>query len=394
MNPRTIILSATVTVILTGCTSDISRDSQPGVAESQRARQEKIVAPAHQAKEIRVPSSVASDSRALTRERMQRESVSRSAPASGTSAIATFRHQTVRPASPGGAYHQQLPVDRENYNAFKDGGIKRVAEAPVSTFSIDVDTGAYSNVRRFLNQGRLPPENAVRVEELINYFDYGFDVPVDSEHPFAVQTELAQTPWNQDTVLLKVGVHGEDLEEDRSRAANLVFLVDVSGSMRRPDKLQLVKKSLLMLVRHLEAEDSVAIVAYAGSSGVVLEPVAGNNRSRIREAIESLRAGGGTNGADGIRTAYRLAREHFIDDGVNRVLLATDGDFNVGTVNFDELKRLVERERKSGVYLTTLGFGQGNYNDHLMEQLADTGNGNYAYIDTVHEARKVLVDEL
>jgi len=394
MNTRILLLSAAVTVTLAGCTSDMSRDSESRVAEREKAREAQTVSETSKTKQAIVQSRSVNDSQTPARTRAHREAKSGAAPALRSNVPSASGSQAFRPASPGALYHLPPPADRENYNAFRDGGIKRVAQDPVSTFSIDVDTGAYSNVRRFLNQGTLPPEDAVRIEELVNYFDYSYDRTGDGEHPFSVHTELAPTPWNEDTVLLKVGIHGDEIEQGRNEAANLVFLVDVSGSMRHPNKLALVKKSLLMLVRHLEAKDSVAIVVYAGSSGVVLEPVAGDSQAKIRSAIESLRAGGGTNGADGIRTAYHLAREHFVSDGVNRVLLATDGDFNVGTIDFDELKRLVERERKSGVYLTTLGFGQGNYNDHLMEQLADTGNGNYAYIDTVHEARKVLVDEM
>jgi len=286
------------------------------------------------------------------------------------------------------------PLNRENYAHFDDNGVKRVAEAPVSTFSIDVDTGAYSNVRRMLNDGKLPVEDAVRVEELINYFSYDYAVPNSSNEPFAVTTEIGVTPWNPDTHILHVGIKGYDKSRESLPASNLVFLVDVSGSMKSADKLGLLKSALKLLSKQMRSEDSISIVVYAGASGVVLEPVAGNETAKISQALDALSAGGRTNGAAGIRSAYQLAEQSFIKGGINRVILATDGDFNVGTVSFEALKDLIEEKRKSGISLTTLGFGTGNYNDHLMEQLADAGNGNYAYIDTLNEAQKVLVDEI
>ena len=286
------------------------------------------------------------------------------------------------------------PVNRENYAHFDDNSVKRVAESPVSTFSIDVDTGAYSNVRRMLNNGQLPVEDAVRVEELINYFSYDYPVPKNSNEPFAVTTEIGVSPWNPATHILHIGIKGYDKSRESLPASNLVFLVDVSGSMKSADKLGLLKSALKLLSKQMRSEDSISIVVYAGASGVVLEPVAGNETAKISQALDELSAAGRTNGAAGIRTAYQLAEQSFIKDGINRVILATDGDFNVGTVNFEALKDLIEEKRKSGISLTTLGFGTGNYNDHLMEQLADAGNGNYAYIDTLNEAQKVLVDEI
>ena len=287
-----------------------------------------------------------------------------------------------------------VPVNRENYAHFDDNGVKQVAETPVSTFSIDVDTGSYSNIRRILNSGQLPAEDAVRVEELINYFSYDYSMPNSNSKPFSVTAEIGSTPWNPDTHILHVGIKGYDMARKTLPASNLVFLVDVSGSMNAPDKLGLLKSALKLLGNQMRAEDRISIVVYAGASGVVLEPVAGNETARISQALDELTAGGRTNGAAGIRTAYQLAQQSFINDGINRVILATDGDFNVGTVSFEALKDLVEEKRKSGISLTTLGFGTGNYNDHLMEQLADAGNGNYAYIDTLNEAQKVLVDEM
>lgn len=284
-------------------------------------------------------------------------------------------------------------LDRESYKHLTDNPVKRVAEQPVSTFSIDVDTGAYANVRRFLNQGNLPREDAVRIEELVNYFSYDYPQPEGSQ-PFSVTTELSATPWNKDTLLLHVGVQGKDIAKQNLPPSNLVFLIDVSGSMQSANKLELLKTSMKLLSKQLRPQDKVSMVVYAGASGVILPPTAGDQTAAIYQALDQLVAGGSTNGAAGIKLAYQMAEQGFVENGINRVILATDGDFNVGTTNFEALKDLVKEKRKSGVALTTLGFGMGNYNDHLMEQIADAGNGNYAYIDTLNEAQKVLVDEI
>jgi len=286
------------------------------------------------------------------------------------------------------------PTNRDEFAPIEDNGIKSVAESPVSTFSIDVDTGAYAVVRRFLNQGQMPPTDAVRIEELINYFDYDYPAPADNAQPFSVTTETGRTPWNKNSRLVHIGIKGRDIEHNTRPAANLVFLMDVSGSMNSPDKLPLLKSAFRLLVNQLDARDRVSMVVYAGSSGVVLEPTPGNNKGKIMAALEQLSAGGSTHGSAGIKLAYAMAEQGRVKGGINRVILATDGDFNVGTVNHEQLIDLIEQERAKGVSLTTLGFGQGNYNDHLMEQLADKGNGNYAYIDTINEAHKVLVEEL
>src|SRR5262245_7930290 len=288
----------------------------------------------------------------------------------------------------------QQPANTERYQHFSDNPVHLVAEEPVSTFSIDVDTGAYANVRRYLNGGQLPPQDAVRVEEMINYFDYQYPAPTSRETPFRVSTELAHAPWNAQALLMKIGIKGYDVSAEQRPAANLVFLIDVSGSMQTPDKLPLLKNAFRLLTDQLTARDRVAIVVYAGSSGVVLEPTPGDQKYRIREAIDRLEAGGSTNGAEGIQRAYQLAHAAAVKGGINRVVLATDGDFNVGIVDFEALVDMAERQRESGVALTTLGFGSGNYNDQLLERLADAGNGNYAYVDTLSEARKVLVSEL
>lgn len=286
------------------------------------------------------------------------------------------------------------PLDRDLYGHFDDNPVKRAAEHPVSTFGVDVDTGAYANVRRMLLAGRLPPRDAVRVEEMINYFDYDHPRPAAGGAPFRTSTEIAPTPWNSRTHLLRIDLQGEDISRDRLPPANLVFLVDVSGSMTPPEKLPLLKSALKLLTKRLRPEDRVSLVVYAGASGVVLEPTPGDRQGAILAAIEQLQSGGSTNGGAGIRLAYALAEKAFVPDGINRVILATDGDFNVGTVSFEALKDLVSEKRRSGVTLTTLGFGTGNYNDRLMESLADVGNGNYHYIDTLNEARKVLDDEI
>lgn len=289
----------------------------------------------------------------------------------------------------------QAPVvDRENYAHLNDNPIKRAAETPVSTFSIDVDTSAYSNMRRLLNTGRLPAHDAVRVEEMVNYFGYDYPAQTDKSHPFNVITELGPTPWNPKSNLLQIGVKGYDVPKNQIPAANLTFLIDVSGSMISPDKLELLKTSMKLLVNELRAQDHVAIVVYAGAAGMVLEPTAGDHKARIIAALDRLNAGGSTNGGAGIQLAYSIAQQMFVKGGINRIILASDGDYNVGTVNFEALKNLVEEQRKSGISLTTLGFGSGNYNDQLLEQLADAGNGNAAYIDNLNEGRKVLVEQL
>lgn len=282
---------------------------------------------------------------------------------------------------------------REQYENLPDNPVHSVAQTPVSTFSVDVDTGSYANVRRFLNQGSLPPEGAVRLEEMVNYFPYNYALPTDGS-PFGVTTEVAATPWNPRTKLLRIGIKASDRAVADLAPANLVFLVDVSGSMDRREGLPLVKSTLKLLVDQLRDQDRVSLVVYAGESRVVLKPTSGRDKVKIRNAIDQLTAGGSTAGASGIELAYQMAREGFIDKGINRILLATDGDFNVGISDFDSLKQMAVDQRKSGVSLTTLGFGVDNYNEHLMEQLADAGDGNYAYIDNLREARKVLVDQL
>ena len=298
--------------------------------------------------------------------------------------------QPVAPAN--GQYWE--PSNRENYAKHVDNPVKLTAEDPVSTFSIDVDTGAYSNARRMIQHGALPPADAVRAEEFLNYFDYGYAAPRTLDTPFSVTTELASAPWNPQHKLMLVGIKGYEVPKSEIPASNLVFLIDTSGSMQTPDKIQLLKAAFKQMVPQLRQQDRVSIVVYAGSAGLILPPTSGSEHERITAALDALEAGGSTNGGAGIELAYKMAQQSFIKNGVNRVILATDGDFNVGTTNVEALKTLIADKRKSGVALTTLGFGQDNYNDEMAEQLADIGNGNHFYIDTLSEARKVLVDEM
>ncbi|MGO4333222.1 vWA domain-containing protein, partial [Cupriavidus sp. M-11] len=283
--------------------------------------------------------------------------------------------------------------ERERYAAIDENGVQQVAQAPVSTFSIDVDTGSYSNVRRMLNAGRLPPADAVRVEEMVNYFPYDYAQPRDGR-PFAVHVAAAPAPWHASNVLLRIGIKAADAARESLPPANLVFLVDVSGSMYSPDKLPLLKASLKLLTGALRPQDRITLVTYASGTRVVLPPTPGSDKTAISAAIDALVAGGSTAGASGIALAYQAAQQSFIAGGINRVLLATDGDFNVGITDFRQLKDMVAEKRKSGVSLSTLGFGTGNYNDQLMEQLADAGDGAYSYIDNLMEGRKVLVEEM
>ena len=285
------------------------------------------------------------------------------------------------------------PQANERYGQISDNPVRLVAETPLSTFSIDVDTGSYSNIRRMLNAGNLPPSDAVRVEELINYFPYEYALPTD-KRPFAVHTELAPAPWNPERVLLRIGIKGQDVAKQDLPPANLVFLVDVSGSMSSPDKLPLLQSSLKLLVNELRTQDRIALVTYASGTQVVLSSTSGAEKASIKAAIDALRAGGSTAGASGLQLAYSAAQQGFIKGGINRILLATDGDFNVGVSDDRQLKSMIEEQRKSGIALSTLGFGTGNYNERMMEQIADVGDGAYSYIDSLMEGHKVLVNEM
>ena len=289
--------------------------------------------------------------------------------------------------------HQSAPWNTEEYNTIVENEFLNAFSNPLSTFSIDVDAASYSNARRFIQDGQLPPKDAVRVEEFINYFDYDYPQPKD-DHPFAVFTELGTCPWNENNYLLHVGIKGRELADEERTNCNLVFLLDVSGSMEPENKLPLVKKAFKFLVNNLQDNDKISIVVYAGSAGLVLPTTSGNEKSKITSALDNLHSGGSTAGGAGIQLAYKIAKENFIDGGNNRIILATDGDFNVGVSNTSELIEMIEKKREEGIFLTILGFGMGNYKDGRLEQLADKGNGNYYYIDNILEAKKVFDHDL
>lgn len=347
-----------------------------------------------------------------TRERIQDQSIRKTKPSgvpmpllpripAGSPVMSTVNRPSISKIQAGNSINALVAPEpqtggkfnTENYNRIDDNPFHRVGNEPLSTFSIDVDTAAYSNMRRFITQGQLPPKDAVRIEELINYFPYNYPQPTGNR-PFSVTTEVTAAPWNPQHKLVQVGLQGKRLENETLPPSNLVFLIDVSGSMGEPDKLPLVQQSLKLLVNKLRPEDRVSLVVYAGNAGVVLPATPGNQKTKILAAIDRLQAGGSTAGGQGIELAYKIAKQNFLKSGNNRVILATDGDFNVGVSSDAELTRLIEQKRDQGIFLTVLGFGTGNYKDGKMEQLADKGNGNYAYIDTLLEAKKVLVNDI
>jgi Ca-activated chloride channel family protein len=280
----------------------------------------------------------------------------------------------------------------EGYSSVHENGYKDVKTNPLSTFSIDVDAASYSNLRRFLNYGQKPPIDAIRIEEMINYFDYDYPQP-KGEVPFAIITELAECPWNKESKLLHIGLQGKSIETDNLPPSNLVFLIDVSGSMSDENKLPLLKSAFKLLVGELRANDRVAMVVYAGASGLVLPSTPGSEKQTIIDALERLQSGGSTAGAAGLQLAYEVAEKNFLEEGNNRIILATDGDFNIGQSSNAEMERLIEKEREKGISISVLGFGMGNFKDDKMEIIADKGNGNYAYIDNIQEAKKVFVNE-
>lgn len=296
------------------------------------------------------------------------------------------------PAPTAAPIERDAEMNTENYAHITENPFLAVKSQPLSTFSVDVDTASYSNSRRILAEGTLPPKDAIRIEEWVNYFSYDYAKPTGNA-PFAVNTEVTSCPWNSAHKLVRIGIKGQEIREENVPPRNLVFLLDVSGSMMSADKLPLVKRGLALMTESLRPQDSIAIVVYAGNSGLVLPATPGSQRGKILKALDGLEAGGSTNGGEGIQLAYSVAQQQFKKGGINRVILATDGDFNVGTTSEGALTRLIEDKRKSGVFLTVLGFGTGNTKDSTMEMLADKGNGNYAYIDTLTEARKVLVRE-
>jgi Ca-activated chloride channel homolog len=323
--------------------------------------------------------------------------------ASGKDAGRVNRLQPMTPSSTGVVQKRMAACEApamtwqspgfESYDTIRENGWLSTLDKPLSTFSVDVDAASYGNVRRFITSGQLPPVDAVRIEELINYFDYDYPDP-HGKHPFSITTEVADCPWNRAHKLVHIGLQGQRIAVENLPPTNLVFLIDVSGSMMPPNKLPLLKSSFRMLVDQLRPQDRVAIVVYAGAAGLVLPSTSGADKETILCAIDRLEAGGSTAGGAGIQLAYRVAQENLMDDGNNRVILATDGDFNVGASSDGDMERLIEEKRKTGVFLTVLGFGEGNLKDSKMEKIADTGNGHYAYIDNIVEAKKVLVNEM
>lgn len=305
-----------------------------------------------------------------------------------------FEEVMVAPAAPMGIIADETRVahNTEEYEAIEENGFREALKNPLSTFSIDVDAASYSNMRRFLNQGQMPPKDAVRIEEMVNYFTYEYPQPTGKD-PFSITTEMSDCPWNKNHRLVHIGLQGKEIPTQNLPPSNLVFLVDVSGSMDSPEKLPLLKSAFSILLGQLRPQDRVAIVVYAGAAGLVLPSTSGSHKEEILDALDRLQAGGSTAGGAGIELAYKIAKENFIKEGNNRVILATDGDFNVGVSSNAAMERLIEQKRETGIFLTVLGFGMGNYKDSKMEILADKGNGNYAYIDNMMEARKVLVNE-
>ncbi|WP_395644827.1 von Willebrand factor type A domain-containing protein [Terricaulis sp.] len=337
----------------------------------------------------RAPSSDEEESIVVTGTRLQRQDYEAISP------VTTIGGETRGLAPQASPQPAPGAIDRENYENVEVNPIHQVSADPVSTFSIDVDTASYSNVRRFITEGRLPPRDAVRIEELINYFDYGYPLPRNRQQPFSTTVSVVPSPWAEGRQLVHIGLQGYDLPRTGERPPlNLVLLIDVSGSMDEPEKLPLAIQSFRMLAEQLTARDRLSIAVYAGRAGAVLEPTSGADRAAINGALDRLHAGGSTAGGEGLRLAYALAERNFNPHAINRVIIATDGDFNVGITNPSELQGFIERKRESGIYLSVLGFGGGNYNDALMQRLAQNGNGVAAYIDTVAEARRVLSDEM
>ena len=295
----------------------------------------------------------------------------------------------------GPAVYDEAPVEHntEEYNVINENEYKSVAENPLSTFSIDVDTASYANLRRYLNGSELPPKDAVRIEEMINYFDYDYPQPKD-EHPFSITTEMSKAPWNSENRLIHIGIQGKSLDYENLKPCNLVFLIDSSGSMSDQNKLPLLKQSLKLLLGELNKRDRIAIVTYAGSAGLVLQSTPASKKDTILAAFDTINSGGSTAGGEGIELAYKIAKQNLIKDGNNRVILCTDGDFNVGASSTSDMVHMIEEKRKDDIYITICGFGMGNYKDGRMEQISDAGNGNYFYIDSIKEAEKVFIKQM
>lgn len=398
-------------------TQELAKESAPGLTERQKARVERqakkpagrtrlIINIAASVAIVGILAAMLLPALGRAREKSRRTSNSRLLQVAKGSTMGLTSDGDFFPSSAPNPGSGTPPTDREQYDAIVDNPFVRVADDPRSTFSIDVDTASYAIVRRFLNQYQRPVRGAVRIEELINYFDYDYAPPANvlylnghakwppASEPFAVHSEVNAAPWNEKHRLVKIGLKGRVVEVDKRPPSNLVFLLDVSGSMDSPDKLELVKAAMKLLLDRLGENDRVALVVYAGAAGMVLDSTPCDRKAQIAAAIDHLAAGGSTAGGAGIELAYKVARTNFITGGVNRVILCTDGDFNVGATSRSALTDLIERQAKSGVYLSIFGFGMGNYQDATMEELSNKGNGNYGYIDTISEARKALVEQM
>lgn len=396
MRNKNIIMLLISSLILSGCGPEPedkeSQQQQPSTPSDQQV----LVAQQAAIKEVEqsaAAAKAAADAKALAQQEVQQYSDKQTlqgrlqeAPTFARAAKANATHI----ANPGTARYQQ----------FDDNPVKQVAQNPLVTFSLDVDTGSYANVRRFLNQGLLPPPDAVRVEEIVNYFPSDWDIkdkqsiPASKPIPFAMRYELAPAPWNEQRTLLKIDILAKDRKSEELPASNLVFLIDTSGSMISDERLPLIQSSLKLLVKELREQDNIAIVTYAGDSRIALPSISGSHKAEINAAIDSLDAEGSTNGGAGLEMAYQQAAKGFIKGGINRILLATDGDFNVGIDDPKSIESMVKKQRESGVTLSTLGVGDSNYNEAMMVRIADVGNGNYSYIDTLSEAQKVLNSEM
>ncbi len=408
---RALVLSATITTVLAGCSTNTPEEgannnkASEQTAQTQEATKTQRVT-TQQAQEANEQQSETLSTAKPTKAVIQQQMAKRDEYAAvqadkhairGSSSSMVKMKQSLT-YGPGAPLLHILPYreqpNSENYAQAKINPVYSTDLNPVSTFSVDVDTASYANVRRLLNQGQWPNKGAVRVEEMINYFNYNYPAPKTTDQPFAVHTEVATSPWNPGTKLMRIALKGYQTSKENLPPMNLVFLFDVSGSMNNANKLPLLKQAFSLLTKQLRPEDHVSMVVYAGASGLVLKPTKGDQQNDILAALDKLAAGGSTNGGAGIELAYKTAEQHFTKGGINRVILATDGDFNVGTTSMDKLKTLVEKKKQSGVFLSILGFGQGNYNDHLMEELSNIGNGTAYYVDSFKEARKVFSDGL
>ncbi len=384
------IILATL-VLLGGCSNSTAPEPKE---EAQKVSQEAAQQPKPQvpATSIAPPEQEMRGREALSTAATLKKMSGTAMNTAAGSPMAERRPGMMSPPPPDASSFQPPAMNTESYTPVDENGFIATANDPLSTFSIDVDTASYSNIRRFVAEGALPPVDAVRIEEMVNYFSYSYPEP--AKGPFSVTTEVGPSPWQPEYKIVRIGLKARDINKKDLPPSNLVFLIDVSGSMSQPNKLPLLKQSMKMLVEQLDKNDRVSIVVYAGADSIALQPTMGDRKAEIDQAIDSLSAGGSTYASHGILTAYELAERTRMPKGNNRVILASDGDFNVGVTSRGELTRLIEEKRQSGIYLTVLGFGMGNYHDDTMEVLADKGNGNYAYIDSLLEAKKVMVQQM